>query len=722
MKNDFGEAEAKEIASLSFPPTEIYRNPSDQYILLNTEWMNTFLYPCDFPRRKYQYDICQVCFQYNTLVCLPTGTGKTFIAAVVMMNFYRWYPKGKIIFLAPTRALVQQQIDACRQFSTIPDKEVSILTGAVTGENRNTIWDNFSVIYATPQTIQNEITKKALDPTQVTLLILDEAHHAHKNHSYAVIVRKIAEQNSQFRIVGLSATPGNDIPSIQDIIFNLMISKIIYMDESDTDLAQYQHSTDIEIITVPMSGDVTALSSLLNESISFIATPLYKAGAISSADPKFLSRGKVFFEQQAFKGKGNATKDFFGKMNSFGILISLASMMEKLQKYGSPFLDQAIKLFEKKKMTLEKQRLMDFAPFKKLIEMTTQSKCTSHPKLARLSLILEEFFSHKEDSRAIVFTNYRNVASDIANHLKTVPNVKCSVFTGKSASNVDEGQDHSVQLAIVSLFKKGNINCIVATCVAEEGLDIGEVDLIICYDTQSSPRRTVQRMGRTGRKRAGKVVFLMTEGIEEKQLAKAQSAKSGIRQYLTRGLSKFTLYDPQRPVLPLPNDLRCIKLRCATRVNSPSSEKKVKEKIKGPGLQCEEAIEFSASNTKFKYRKMKLASYKEHLSSPIVIVSHSSESRILESLSTGLSQRIPDSINDEISKLFQVEKQPLKEDAPKYSFLSSDDDSVDDIAAYEPEETFVKKIIKESNPSFMFLSDTEDEIPYEETLIQKSSN
>ena len=92
--------------------------------MLNTEWMNTFLYPCDFPRRKYQYDICQVCFQYNTLVCLPTGTGKTFIAAVVMMNFYRWYPKGKIIFLAPTRALVQQQIDACRQFSTIPDKEI----------------------------------------------------------------------------------------------------------------------------------------------------------------------------------------------------------------------------------------------------------------------------------------------------------------------------------------------------------------------------------------------------------------------------------------------------------------------------------------------------------------------------------------------------------------------------------------------------------------------
>ena len=55
---------------------------------------------------------------------------------------------------------------------------------------------------------------------------------------------------------------------------------------------------------------------------------------------------------------------------------------------------------------------------------------------------------------------------------------------------------------------------LVATCIAEEGLDIGEVDLIICYDSGFSPIRMIQRMGRTGRKRDGKIIILLTEGKE----------------------------------------------------------------------------------------------------------------------------------------------------------------------------------------------------------------
>jgi ERCC4-related helicase len=56
------------------------------------------------------------------------------------------------------------------------------------------------------------------------------------------------------------------------------------------------------------------------------------------------------------------------------------------------------------------------------------------------------------------------------------------------------------------MFAKGDYNVLVATCIGEEGLDIGEVDLILCFDSQNSPIRMLQRMGRTGRVR--KPVFL----------------------------------------------------------------------------------------------------------------------------------------------------------------------------------------------------------------------
>lgn len=68
---------------------------------------------------------------------------------------------------------------------------------------------------------------------------------------------------------------------------------------------------------------------------------------------------------------------------------------------------------------------------------------------------------------------------------------------------------------ILNNFKSGTFNTLIATSIGEEGLDIGEVDLIICLDAQQSITRHIQRIGRTGRKRAGACIFLVTEGKEE---------------------------------------------------------------------------------------------------------------------------------------------------------------------------------------------------------------
>ena len=74
------------------------------------------------------------------------------------------------------------------------------------------------------------------------------------------------------------------------------------------------------------------------------------------------------------------------------------------------------------------------------------------------------------------------------------------------------GLNQQAQEQILESFRAGQVNVLVATCIAEEGLDIGEVDLIVCYDSVSSPLRLMQRMGRTGRKRSGRVVMLVVEG------------------------------------------------------------------------------------------------------------------------------------------------------------------------------------------------------------------
>ncbi len=76
------------------------------------------LLQANHPRQDYA--IAKKALVKNTLVSLPTGQGKTFIAAVVMYNFYRWFPSGKVIFVAPTRPLVMQQAQACYDIVGIP--------------------------------------------------------------------------------------------------------------------------------------------------------------------------------------------------------------------------------------------------------------------------------------------------------------------------------------------------------------------------------------------------------------------------------------------------------------------------------------------------------------------------------------------------------------------------------------------------------------------------
>lgn len=90
---------------------------------------STYIYPTNYPVRDYQFNIISKALLKNTLVVLPTGLGKTFIAAVVMYNFYRWYPQGKLIFMAPTKPLVAQQIEACYKIMGIPPKDTIEMTG-----------------------------------------------------------------------------------------------------------------------------------------------------------------------------------------------------------------------------------------------------------------------------------------------------------------------------------------------------------------------------------------------------------------------------------------------------------------------------------------------------------------------------------------------------------------------------------------------------------------
>ncbi len=92
--------------------------------------LNTWIYPASNTFRTYQFNIVWSALFENTLVTLPTGLGKTFIASTVIFNFYWWFKDGLIFFLAPTKPLVTQQFHSfSKTITEIPLDHIVELNG-----------------------------------------------------------------------------------------------------------------------------------------------------------------------------------------------------------------------------------------------------------------------------------------------------------------------------------------------------------------------------------------------------------------------------------------------------------------------------------------------------------------------------------------------------------------------------------------------------------------
>ena len=120
------------------------------FLQIDPQTKDTWFYPTNYPVRQYQRSIVETALFQNTLVCLPTGLGKTFIGAVVMYNYFRWFPGGKIIFMAPTKPLVEQQVEACHQIMSVPLNVTARLDGSIKAKQRKITLERSTTIFLHP--------------------------------------------------------------------------------------------------------------------------------------------------------------------------------------------------------------------------------------------------------------------------------------------------------------------------------------------------------------------------------------------------------------------------------------------------------------------------------------------------------------------------------------------------------------------------------------------
>lgn len=541
-----------------------------------------WIYPTNYPVRVYQFDIVKSALFQNTLVALPTGLGKTFIAAVVMFNFYRWYPLGKIVFMAPTKPLVTQQIEACYNIMGIPQLDIAEMTGKMLPVARQKSWKEKRVMFLTPQVLINDLSRGTCQADKIKCLVIDEAHKSLGNYAYCQVVQELVKITRDFRVLALSATPGSNLAMVQDVITNLLISHIELRTDESSEIKMYSFERKVEKIVVPLGEELKSVEAQYVELLESVVNRLLKQKVLYRQNIKSLSKFIILKCRDEFRQNPPHFLQHaqLGVIEGdFALAISLYHGYELLQLHGLRSFYQYLQSLVNREKGYGRTRseLMKNVNFVNIYDyltnkfgekpsitfsqQTTQEKTAQyvigHPKLEKLQEIVLEHFRkfQKEDgssdTRVMIFSQYRNSVSDITEMLKRQqPLVKVISFMGQAIKKETKGFTQKEQLRVMKLFREGNYNTLVSTCVGEEGLDIGDVDLIICFDASKSPIRLVQRMGRTGRKRDGRIVMLVTEGKEDMIYKRSQYNKNSITKALLNGTKSLHYYQHSPRMLP----------------------------------------------------------------------------------------------------------------------------------------------------------------------------
>ncbi|KAG9249515.1 ATP-dependent DNA helicase mph1 [Emericellopsis atlantica] len=521
---------------------------------INREAMRTWVYPTNLGAiRDYQFSIVKNSLFNNTLVALPTGLGKTFIAATVMLNYYRWTKDAKIVFVAPTKPLVAQQVDACYNIAGIPRSETTLLTGDIPPVLRVDEWKEKRVFFMTPQTLLNDISHGYADPKSIVLLVIDEAHRATGEYAYAKVTKKIRCFSKSMRVLALTATPGSKVETVQEVIDNLGISHCEIRTENSIDIRQYVHSRNIEQVVLDPSYEMTHVSELFVKALKPLTEKLTAQNIWYGRNPMALtSFGLMQAQKEWFAARGRSANQGvqFMMRAVFSVLTGIAHSIKLFNFHGiRPFYDNLKDMRSEQedrgeKGSKYKRQLVEDKNFQEMMSTIEKWLRTdgfvSHPKLTALSEhVLNHFMDNGETTRVIVFSEYRDSAEDVVRTLnKHRPLIRARVFVGQADGKRGEGMKQAEQINAIKKFKDGEFNVLVATSIGEEGLDIGQVDLIVCYDSSASPIRMLQRMGRTGRKRAGNIVLLLMRGKEEEQFAKSKDNYEKMQTLICEG-SRF---------------------------------------------------------------------------------------------------------------------------------------------------------------------------------------
>lgn len=502
--------------------------------------------------RAYQMMALRNALAASTLMVMPTGFGKTAVEWMAMAESLR-LNTGKILLLAPTTGLVEQQQRMAQDMLHLEPEFIVTYTGDIAPAKRPSIWNEARIIMATAQVIRNDVANRVIDLQTVDLLVVDEAHHGTGNHAYAHVGKMyLNARGSDALVLCATASPGSTENNIMEVIRNYGIERLDIARKESTMLQPYV--VDMNIIPHPLELPET-LTTLI-EPIQYLfnqeAQHLQNLGFLS---PTSHVSGKMIEDAQRRASQAIQRRDVRGydAARRIGDLRRIHMLLDLIRTQG---LKSSLAYLQRAE---EDGRSGDrstnrFVAKKQIHEFRIAAKEVPelHPKPGQVVTLIRDQIHQKPESKVIVFTEYRDTVDNLYDAIDSIDSARCDKFIGQSGKGKRKGMSQKQQLQQLKRFRDGDINVLIATSVGEEGLDVPAAELVILYEPVPSAIRAIQRRGRTARQQAGTVHTLIAKGTRDEYVnTAAQKREQRMHRLLQRIQNRGIL--PVRP--PPSNDV-----------------------------------------------------------------------------------------------------------------------------------------------------------------------